>query len=309
MEPSRHRFTARDDLLHDVSQAGPDARESLAFTAPLPAEHLMMFLYLWREPGGWGRFVFVAGPDMAEPEYLTFENDCTFEGSDLDDCVVGGLALRQPDPLRSAELALRADGLDLSVRFEGLHFPFSWHDNPSGCPEWAAQDRYEQSCSTSGHLRLGGRDIEFRGIGHRDHSWGPRRWNTVQHWKWINATTDDHRTSLHAMIGFVKGELLINGYISEDGKLSPVIAADATADLDERLVHRSVTGRFRDQLDRTVDLECAYSAGWSMPIHHLMLNEIGMVGTVNGSPAVAHVEMGWPAAYLELASDGAVRAS
>lgn len=112
------------------------------------------------------------------------------------------------------------------------------------------------------------------------------------------------------MSGFVSGKLLINVCISENGKLSPVIATDELANLDERLVHRGVTGRSRDQLDRTVDLECTLSAGSSMPIHQLMLNEIGMVGTVNGSPTVADVEMDWPADYLELISDsdGAVRA-
>lgn len=302
MSPGPPRFTAADDLLHDVSGAGPDARESLAFAAPIPDEQLMVFLYLWREPAGWGRFAVVGGPDMDKPEYLTFEGDTAFEGTDLDDCTVGGLRLRQPEPLHSAELELSQDGLDLSVRFEGLHHPFSWHDNPSGCPAWAATDRYEQSCRTSGTIRLGDREVEFRGIGHRDHSWGPRKWNTIQHWKWMNATTEDHARSLHAMIAVIKGEIMINGYLSVDGELSPVIAAEATADLDDRLVHRALSGRFRDQLGRTMDLECAYSAGWSMPIHHLVLNEIGMSATLDGRPAVAHVEMGWPAAYIELAS-------
>ena len=45
------RFSARDDLLHDVSQAGPHARESLLFTAPIPDEKLLVFVYVWREEG------------------------------------------------------------------------------------------------------------------------------------------------------------------------------------------------------------------------------------------------------------------
>lgn len=31
-----------------------------------------------------------------------------------------------------------------------------------------------------------------------------------------------------------------------------------------------------------------------MPIHHLVLNEIGMSATLDGQAATAHVELGWP---------------
>jgi len=44
--------------------------------------------------------------------------------------------------------------------------------------------------------------------------------------------------------------------------------------------------------------ESRYSAGWSMPIQHLLLNEIGMAATLNGALAVAHVELGWPTDYV-----------
>jgi hypothetical protein len=40
MDPSRHRFSAGDDLRHDGSQAG----QGLAFAEPQADEHLMMFL-------------------------------------------------------------------------------------------------------------------------------------------------------------------------------------------------------------------------------------------------------------------------
>jgi hypothetical protein len=44
--------------------------------------------------------------------------------------------------------------------------------------------------------------------------------------------------------------------------------------------------------------ESRYAAGLSMPIEHLLLNEIGMAATLNGVPAVAHVELGWPTDYI-----------
>ena len=301
------RFTARDDLLHDVSQAGPHARESLLFTAPIPDEELLVFVYVWREEGEgsptWGRFVFVGGPDMHQPEFLSHVDDAEFTGSDLDDCVVGGVTLRQPEPLTVAEVEFRGEGLELSLRFRGIHEPFSWHDNADGCPSWVADDRYEQSCRTEGTLTLHGRRIEVHGAGHRDHSWGSRNWNMLQHWKWINATAGED-ASLHAMIMDVKGERLVNGYLNLDGVVSPVATAEAHADLDDRMVHRAVRGTFTDESGRTLDLDATYAAGWSMPIRHLLLNEIGMSATLGGRPAIAHVELGWPAEYVRALTGG-----
>jgi hypothetical protein len=298
------RFGPQDDLLHDVSQAGPHARESLLFTAPIPEEGLLVFVYLWREEGEpstpprWGRFVFVGGPDMHAPEFLSHVDDAEFSGTNLDDCVIGGVTLRQPEPLRTAEVDFAGDGLELALRFRGIHEPFSWHDNADGCPSWVADDRYEQSCRTEGTVTLHGRRIVLDGAGHRDHSWGSRNWAMLQHWKWMNATAGDD-LSLHAMIMDVKGERLVNGYLNIDGVVSPVATAEAHADLDDRMVHRAVRGRFTDEKGRELELEADYAAGWSMPIRHLLLNEVGMTATLGGRPAVAHVELGWPADYVQ----------
>jgi hypothetical protein len=166
------RFTPDDDLLHDeISRSGPHARESLLLTAPIPEEQLLVFLYLWREGGDrWGRFVFVGGPEMDTPLFVSHADDASFSGQDLRDFTVGGLHWRQPEPLRVAEVDFASEGVALSVRFEGIHAPFSWHDNADGCPDWVAHNRYEQSGLTRGVLTLGERRVEFTGAGHRDHS-------------------------------------------------------------------------------------------------------------------------------------------
>ncbi|HEY4020926.1 MAG TPA: hypothetical protein VGM75_19710 [Pseudonocardiaceae bacterium] len=305
------QFAPDDDLLHDeVSAAGPYARESLLLTAPIPEEQLLVFLYLWREGGTkWGRFLFVGGPDMHKPLFVSHAEDAEYSGENLRDFTVAGLHWRQPEPLKTAEVSFGDTELELSLHFDGIHPPFSWHDNADGCPDWVAHNRFEQSGLTRGSLRLGDRSVEFSGAGHRDHSWGSRNWYMLQHWKWMNAATPDGRTSLHAMIMSVKGELLVNGYLNMDGVLSPIAHAQATADLDEQMIHRSVRGRFVDESGREMRLASSYSAGWSMPIQHLLLNEIGMTGTLNDQPAVVHVELGWPADYVRNLVDGPTRDS
>lgn len=293
------QFAPEDDLLHPESATGPLARESLAITAPIPEENLLAFVYVWREGGiKWGRFVFVAGPDSTKPEYLSYVADADYAGDDLREFTVSGLHCKQSEPLEVAEFAFSDGELDLALRFEGIHHPFTWRDNADGCPEWMAHNRYEQSGLTSGRLRLRGRDVQFTGIGHRDHSWGTRNWNYMMHWKWINAATPDGRLSLHATIMNSVGNTLLWGYVNRDGVLARVVHADVECELDEAMMHRRVAGTFRDETGVELTFDGRYAAGWGMPIHHLVLHEVGMSAVLDGAPAAAHVEMGWLADYV-----------
>ncbi|HEX3612375.1 MAG TPA: hypothetical protein VHU88_11880 [Sporichthyaceae bacterium] len=299
MTAKLREFAPEDDLLHPESATGPLARESLAFTAPIPQEELLVFLYAWREGGTrWGRFVCIAGPDPTRPLHLSFEGEAAYSGDDLRDFTVSGLHCRQSEPLKVAQLSFAEPGLDLEVRFAGMHAPFSWHDNASGCADWMAHDRYEQSCTTSGRLRLPGRDVEFTGFGHRDHSWGNRDWRYMLHWKWINAATPDGSLSVHCTKMYALGNTLLYGYVNRAGALSRIVHADVQVDLDEKMMHRQVTARFQGESGGEVTMEAKYAAGWAMPVQHLVLHEVGMSGALDGRPATAHIEMGWPAAYV-----------
>ena len=300
-------FRPEDDLLHAESAVNDSSRESMLLTAPIPEENLLVFLYLWREGGTkWGRFFFVGGTDMAKPEFLTMETDGKYTGDDLRDFEVSGLRWRQPEPLKVAEISFADDECELELRFEGLHHPFDYHDNADGCPpEYLAARRYEQSGRTSGVLRLRGREIVIDGFGHRDHSWGQRNWNPFLEWKWMNAASHDGSTSVHCFLYNVKGEIFTNGYTNRNGVVTPIIQGAAKAELDENLTHRRIVGRFVDESGSEMNLDARFAAGWSMPIRHLLLNEIGMSGTLDGKPATAHVEMGWPVEYVQRLTNSA----
>jgi hypothetical protein len=292
-------FAPSDDLLHAESSSGSHARESLALAAPIPDSELGVFAYVWREGGSrWGRFVFVAGPDLTKPEFVDFSADAVHSGDDLRDFEVGGLRWRQPDPLHTAEISYTAGELDLTVRFESLHPPFSWHDNADGLRHFIAADRFEQTGRTQIRLNLRVREIVHSGLGQRDHSWGPRNWAFLQHWKWINCFSLDGATALHCMVTFTQGEVLTNGYLYREGTLSPVASASVAAEYDATMHHRVVRGEFKDKAGRTAVIEAVTRAGWSMPISNLYLNESAMTATMDGTPAAAHIEFGWQQDYL-----------
>jgi len=294
-------FRPADDLLHDISGA-PYGRESLLWTCPLPEEELLVFAYAWRDADTetYGRLVAVGGPDIHAPLVFDIAEGLALEGSDLDDCVIGGLHIRQPEALRVAELRFESDALSYEARFEALHEPFSWHQNAGGCPDWAATDRYEQSVRTTGIVQLGDAPaVVFSGAGHRDHSWGTRDWRALQHWKWMNATSADGEVSLHAWDSLAYGNRHVLGYVNRGGDVVPIREIDVSVELDERLVHRAVRAVILGEDGGETVFEATTAAGVQLPIADLYLNEIAMHATIDGSPAVAHVELGWLKAYVD----------
>jgi hypothetical protein len=120
----------------------------------------------------------------------------------------------------------------------------------------------------------------------------------MQHWKWMNCATTDGETAIHCMQMYAYGKQLTTGYLYAEGTLSPVVHADVNAELDATLCHRRVVGRYRDELGREMSMDAEFAAGWSMPIGHLVLNEVGMHARLDGASAIAHVELGWPEDYV-----------
>ena len=50
--------------------------------------------------------------------------------------------------------------------------------------------RYEIPCRVTGTVRVGDEELELRGVGQRDHSWGPRDWWSAE-WMWSAGHLDD----------------------------------------------------------------------------------------------------------------------
>jgi hypothetical protein len=288
--------------MHPISPDVPSGRESFAWAVPIPHEDLLAFLYLARDAatGRYTRMVALADGMSREPLYRDIAAEADMEsGTDFDDCQVAGLTLRQPEPLTTAELSYAGDGVRVEVAIRALHEPFSWHDNKDGCAGWIATDRYEQSVTTRGTIEVGGRTVRFEGMGHRDHSWGPRDWRPMQHWKWMNAATPDGTTSLHAFVIFALGDRLVNGYVNRGGKVSPLAAIDVRAELDlSSMLHRRVHAVCTDEDAQRIVLDATGVAGLAVPARHMRMNEVACTATLDDRPAIAHVEMGWPETYV-----------
>jgi len=286
-----------DDLRHALTP-GPHARESLFHGALLADEELMLFIYTWvGADNRAGHLVVVAGADDERHAFSAVDG-VDVGARDFDDWEVGSLRLQHTDPLRTCAIQCDGDGFGLDVTLTGLHAPFSYLDNADGCPDFIADDRFEQSCAITGTLALGEREIAIDATAHRDHSWGTRDWDAIQDWKWVSGQAGPD-LAFNVMLLHARGKTTHHGYVLRDGVVVPVVRIDADARYDERwwqtgaelTLHDAAGGATTVSAERFAFFR--FEAGEQMVLH-----EAGCAGTIDGRPARVHLECGWERSYV-----------
>jgi len=286
-----------DDLRHPAEISGVHGRESIFHNLLLPELGLLVFVYTWVDANDRAGYMFgVSGDD--DRRRLFFADDGIEVGSqDFDDWSIGGLRLRHTDPLATAELSFTdGDQVIFEATFRALHDAFSYRDNADGCPSFVATDRFEQAGSIRGGLLLDGERIDFDTTAHRDHSWGQRDWTAIQDWKWVAAQAGDVALNLFVMRAL--GDITYHGYVAREGKVVPVVHVDIHAEYDERWwqTRTDITATDAEGVETAITGErfalLSFEAGGVA-----RLNEAACTGTIDGMPALVHLECGWPSAY------------
>jgi hypothetical protein len=289
-----------DDLRH-FGDGSAKTRDSLFWNLVLPDEQIAVQVYVWVDGRGVaGRQVTVYVPDPARNIVLVKPGIDKGPDCDLDAVELAGLTLTQPEPLRTAELSFESDEVSLEYRFTADHRPFSYAENPDGCPHWMAINRFEQAGTADGVLRLGGREIPFSGVwAHRDHSWGRRHWGWVHHWKWIAAGTPSG-ASLNAMFHIAKGECGVNGYVLSGGEPSAIVDGQCHVEYDEHMGQMSAQATVLDASGRQTQLMMERFAIVHMPFgSDSRISEAGCRVTIDGEPGAGQLEALWPASYVD----------
>lgn len=288
-----------DDLRHPQEISAPHGRESLFHNLLLPEHGLFVFVYTWVDAEDRAGYMFGVTGDDDERRLFHADDGVAIGARDFDDWSIGGLRLRHVDPLRTVELAFEGpDGPVFEATFTALHEPFSYRDNADGCPSFVATDRFEQAGRMRGWLLVDGERLSFDTTAHRDHSWGQRDWTAIQDWKWVSAQSDDVALNLFVMRAL--GDTTNHGYVARDGTVTPVVHVDVRVTYDERWWQTgcSLVATGADGVETTLTAErfalLSFEAGGVA-----RLNEAACTGTVDGAPALVHVECGWPSAYAE----------
>jgi hypothetical protein len=292
------------DPIHDsrhLLRADPLARESLVFMLQFPEHDIAAFVYTWVNGESKAGAAFCVYGSAVGPKAIFEAVDGIPVPADqgFDDWKVGGVHVRHGAPLQTAHVSVAGKDASVEFSFEAMHPAYNYGAHAEGCPAWMADDRFEQSGTMRGVLRLGGRELTFESLGHRDHSWGTRDWGIAQHWKWLEAQAGPD-LAVHVFEYNALGKTQLLGYVLRDGEIAEVTDATFSFEHDTKLFHTSIQADVRDSAGRSTTVSGKTFAMFEFKVNPLAtLNEGSMAVQINGVQGVGHVEMCWPEPYLE----------
>jgi hypothetical protein len=293
-------LTEQDDRRHP-HEPDPRWRESLYWSFMVREAGLGGIVYLRIDPNaGKVNPLLLVYRGRNEVAYV-FTGEAPLEPrSDLDGLTACGFRLRIEQPLRKCSVSFDdGAGTSLDFAFSATHSAFDYARNRAGCFPLLATNRFEQAGRVEGHLRLKGREMTLSSFGHRDHSWGIRDWDAIQHYKWISAQVGDS-IAVNLLYFLVRGEVLFNGYVYDGDELRGIVGAEITTAYEsDNVTQRSVSAAIDDETGKKTIVEGRVFATTELAMENSLLVEGAADLAINGTPGTGIVEYVWPASYAE----------
>jgi hypothetical protein len=141
----------------------------------------------------------------------------------------------------------------LELDYAGLS-PMYGGEAPADTPDMVfARGHYEQHVKAQGRMTIDGRTTELQGLGLRDHSWGPRSWQSPKFYRWLTCEFDDRFGFMGSQIVLQNGTELLSGFVFKDGENHLVQQLDLHTDWTDvahyherlRTTLRTAAGEFR----------------------------------------------------------------
>ncbi|GIW42585.1 MAG: hypothetical protein KatS3mg076_3162 [Candidatus Binatia bacterium] len=153
----------------------------------------------------------------------------------------GGMRFEVVEPFRRLRVRYRGEALDLAdpllledpkrafvesprtwvsleLDVEGLS-PIYGGQAEGDAPDMVfARGHYEQHVRATGTLGVGRSTLPFRGLGLRDHSWGPRSWQSPRFYRWLTCQFDEGFGFMGSQIVTEAGREILSGFVFRDGK-------------------------------------------------------------------------------------------
>ncbi|MCZ7527168.1 MAG: hypothetical protein M5U14_12770 [Acidimicrobiia bacterium] len=111
----------------------------------------------------------------------------------------------------------------------------------AGAEDSIATGHYQGPCRVTGTVTIGDEDHAVEGLGFRDHSWGPRKWQGPRWWRWISCLCDEQNGFVAWLTKIGDTVAPPRGMVMRDGNLSLVRSAEVTSTYDPDLPHYPAT--------------------------------------------------------------------
>jgi hypothetical protein len=145
------------------------------------------------------------------------------------------------NPFAECEVHLTFTGQGKPSMFGGE--PDTAHETPG---EEFAKGHYEQLVQAHGTIRVGEREWEITGHGLRDHSWGPRFWQSPWYYRWLTANVDRDFGFMASRVAKKDGPGTRGGFVWEQGLMHYCDDVQISTDTrDDACYHDRITGVLR----------------------------------------------------------------
>lgn len=106
----------------------------------------------------------------------------------------------------------------LALDYAGLS-PMYGGESEMGAAEMVfAKGHYEQHVKATGTVRIDGRQTAIQALGLRDHSWGPRSWQSPKFYRWLTCEFDEGFGFMGSQIVTHAGAELLSGFVFTGGE-------------------------------------------------------------------------------------------
>jgi len=81
-----------------------------------------------------------------------------------------------------------------------------------------AKGHTEQHVKAAGSITIDGKPTPLNGLGLRDHSWGPRSWQSPKFYRWLTCEFDEAFGFMGSQIVMQNGTEILSGFVFRDGE-------------------------------------------------------------------------------------------
>jgi len=145
------------------------------------------------------------------------------------------------NPYESCKVSLTFTGQGRASMFGGE--PDTPHETPG---EEFAKGHYEQLVAGHGVIAVGDQEWEVEGFGLRDHSWGPRYWQSPWYYRWLTANVDADFGFMASRVARKDGPGTRGGFVWEDGQIHVCDDVELATEVQgEDAYHHAITAKLR----------------------------------------------------------------
>lgn len=120
----------------------------------------------------------------------------------------------------------------VDLEFTDLYPAMSWHEDAGGALADLGAGHVETSCTVMGVVTVEGTEMQVRGLGHRDQSWGPRTLDIVRNHRWVAGTCGPALSFSLEVLHLADGSINTFGFVVRDGERARVRDLEVLVTLD-----------------------------------------------------------------------------